>query len=117
MPYSRLVFAAIFLIAGPLHFVFTPVYLRIMPPWLPAPRFLVQLSGVCEFLGGLGLLYPPSRRFAAWGLIALLIAVEPANIQMALDHDRWRNIPEWALWLRVPLQLPLIYWAWLNTRS
>ena len=116
MPLARILFAVIFLIAGPLHFVYTPVYERIIPPWLPAPRLLVQLSGIFEFLGGLGLLYPPTRRFAAWGLFALLIAVEPANIQMALDHLRWRTIPEWALWLRVPLQLPLLYWAWLLTR-
>ena len=116
MPYACILFAAIFILAGPLHFFFTDTYVRAMPPYLPAPRFLVQLSGVFEVLGGLGILYPPTRRFAAWGLVALLIAVEPANLQMALDHARWRTIPEWALWLRVPLQLPLIYWAWLYTR-
>ena len=116
MPYARILLAAIFIIAGPLHFLKTGMYMQAMPPYLPAPRFLVQLSGIFEFLGGIGLLYPPTRRFAAWGLVALLIAVEPANIQMALDHERWRSIPDWALWLRVPLQLPLIWWAWLNTR-
>ncbi len=116
MPIARILFALIFLVAGPLHFVYTPVYMRTMPAYLPAPRLLVQVSGVFEFLGGLGLLYPPTRRFAAWGLVALLIAVEPANVQMALDHARWRSLPEWALWLRVPLQLPLIWWAWLYTR-
>jgi uncharacterized membrane protein len=112
----RLILALIFLLAGPLHFILTATYVRIMPPWLPAHTFLVQLSGICEFLGGLGLLVPQTRRFAAWGLVALLIAVSPANIQMALDHAQWPHVPEWALWLRVPLQLPLIYWTWRYTR-
>lgn len=116
MAYGRILLAAMFVVAGILHFVLTPLYVRIMPPYLPAGRLLVQVSGVFEVLGGLGLLYPPTRRFAAWGLVALLVAVEPANVQMALDHARWRAIPEWALWLRVPLQLPLIWWAWIYTR-
>ena len=116
MVFGRVLFALIFMVAGVLHFVFTPMYMRVMPPYLPAPRLLVQISGVFEFLGGLGLLYPPTRRFAAWGLVALLVAVEPANVQMALDHARWKNIPEWALWVRVPLQVPLIWWAWMIAR-
>ena len=116
MGIARALFAVVFVVAGCLHFVFTPVYVRAMPPYLPEGRLLVQISGVFEVLGGLGLLYPPTRRFAAWGLVALLIAVEPANVQMALDHARWKSIPEWALWLRVPLQLPLIWWAWIYTR-
>ena len=117
MGFARILFAAIFIIAGPLHFVYTPIYMRAMPPYLPAHRLLVLVSGVFEFLGGVGLLYPPTRRYAAWGLVALLIAVEPANLQMAVDHARWRSFPEWALWLRVPLQLPLIWWAWLCGRG
>lgn len=116
MKAGLILFAAIFIVAGPLHFIFTPTYLRAMPPYLPWPRFLVQLSGVFEVLGGLGLLYGPTRRFSAWGLFALLIAVEPANLQMALDHAQWRGIPAWALWLRLPLQLPLLWWAWIYTR-
>ena len=115
MPIARLILAAIFVVAGILHFVFTPVYLRIMPPYLPSPRLLVQISGICEILGGLGLLLPATQRFAAWGLVALLLAVMPANIQMALNHASWPTIPEWALWARLPMQLPLIWWAWLYT--
>ena len=91
-----------------------------MPTYLPSPRFLVLLSGVFEILGGIGLVVPgmPSvQRLAAWGLVALLIAVSPANVQMALDHARWPGIPEWLLWLRVPLQVPLIWWAWMYTRT
>ncbi len=113
---ARAVLAALFVMAGVLHFCFTPAYMRIMPPYLPSPRLLVEISGVCEVLGGLGLLLPRTRRIAAWGLIALLIAVMPANVQMALDHAKWRTMPEWALWARVPMQLPLIFWCWVYAR-
>jgi uncharacterized membrane protein len=113
---ARAILAILFVVAGTLHFVFTPAYLKIMPPWLPSPVLLVQISGVCEMLGGIGLLAPGTRRAAAWGLILLLVAVLPANIQMALDHAKWPAIPVWALWARVPLQVPLIWWAWMYTR-
>lgn len=113
----RILLATIFLIAGVLHFVFTPVYVGIMPAYLPAPKLLVQISGAFEILGGLGLLIPITRPAAAWGLVALLIAVMPANINMALHPQPWSAIHAWLLWLRVPLQLPLIYWAWLYTRT
>ena len=120
MTAARMVLAALFVVAGVLHFLFTPVYLRIMPGYLPSPRTLVLASGFFEILGGVGLVFPgvPAvRQAAAWGLIALLLAVTPANVQMALDHARWSAIPEWLLWLRIPLQLPLIWWAWLYTRG
>ena len=117
MTLGRLVFAFIFIVAGALHFILTATYVRIMPPYLPAHTLLVQISGVCEILGGIGLLVPATRVFAAWGIIALLVAVMPANIQMAVDHAHWPKIPEWALWARLPLQLPLIAWAWLYTRQ
>jgi uncharacterized membrane protein len=101
---------------GILHFCFIPLYVRIVPPCLPEPRLLVLISGAAQVLGGVGLLVPATRRAAAWGLVVLLIAVLPANIRMAVDHERWRSIPEWTLWLRVPLQLPLIWWAWVYTQ-
>lgn len=112
---GRIIFAVGFVIAGLLHFVLTPVYVGIMPPYLPEPRLLVQFSGLCEILGGLGLLEPRTRVVAAWGLVALLVAVTPANLNMALHPEQWPRIPTWILWLRVPLQLPLIAWAWLYT--
>ncbi|SNS22336.1 Uncharacterized membrane protein [Granulicella rosea] len=113
---ARLLYAAIFIVAGILHFVFTPIYMKIMPPYLSDPRLLVQISGVAEIAGGVGLLYPPTRMAAAWGIIALLLCVMPANIQMALDHASWAQIPQWALWARLPLQVPLVWWAWVYTR-
>lgn len=76
-------------------------------------------SGVAEMLGGLGLILPVTRRAAAWGLIALLVAVFPANLNMAVNHLPLgtSSVPAWALWARLPLQLVLIAWAWWFTRA
>jgi uncharacterized membrane protein len=111
--------AIIMIIAGSLHFAIPDPYLKIMPSYLPWHLPLVYISGAAEALGGIGLLVPMTRHAAAWGLVVLLIAVLPANIYMATAH---LDIPgimgqSWAQWLRVPLQLPLIYWASLYTRG
>ncbi len=116
MNLARSLLATLFVIAGILHFAITPVYTQIMPSFLPAPRLLVQISGLAEILGGLGLLIPALRPAAAWGLIALLIAVLPANLHMALHPAQFPRIPPALLWLRLPLQLPLLWWASLYTR-
>lgn len=117
MKAGRWALGILFVGAGSMHFVATAVYMRIMPPMLPEPRLLVQMSGVAEMLGGVGVLLPQTRRAAAWGLVALLVAVLPANVWMAVDHARWPGIPEWLLWARLPLQVPLIVWAWSCTRD
>ncbi|MDQ6701554.1 MAG: DoxX family protein [Acidobacteriota bacterium] len=100
--------ALLFTAAGVLHFLLTDQYARVMPPYLPAPRFLVFVSGAAEIAGGLGMLLPITRQAAAWGLIALLIAVFPANIYMAQAH---LVTPQWALWARLPLQVLLVWWV------
>lgn len=74
-----------YVLAGTLHFIQPEAYLRIMPTYIPAHLFMVRASGICEILGGAGLLVPQTRRAAAWGLVALLIAVFPANIYMATN--------------------------------
>lgn len=114
---GRLLLSILFVAAGILHFVATPAYVRIMPPSLPYPVLLVQISGGFEILGGFGLLLSATRTAAAWGIVALLIAVLPANIHMAFDHAAWPHIPQWLLWARLPLQLPLVAWSWLYTRK
>ena len=114
---ARYLMAALYIVAGSLHFIRPAVYEKIVPASLPAPHLLVQISGAAEILGGLGLLMPVTQTAAAWGLIALLLAVFPANLTMVTDHARFPTIPLWAAWLRLPLQLPLIYWAWLYTRK
>jgi uncharacterized membrane protein len=108
------VIAALFVAAGVLHFVIPGSYEAIVPPYLPARRFLVYLSGACELAGGAGLLVPRTRRLSALGLIALLAAVFPANVQM-LANAVAAGKPQWQvvlLWLRLPLQLGLMYLVW-----
>jgi uncharacterized membrane protein len=115
---SRLLLAGIFVFAGMMHFIIPASYVSIMPPWLPWHRGLVYLSGVLEIAGGVGLLVPRTRRAAGIGLILLLIAVWPANLQMVLNA-RAVGVPSWheaLLWLRLPLQLLLMVWAWRAAR-
>ncbi len=113
---GRRIFAGLFLIAGSFHLIVPQFYVRIMPPYLPWHLGLVYLSGVCEMLGGAGILLRQTRQAAGWGLVALLIAVMPANVYMATHPASFSGIPAWALWLRLPLQLPLIILAWSFTR-
>lgn len=112
----RLLAALFFIAAGIGHFVIPSFYLAMMPPWLPAHQFLVQLSGVAEIAGGAGLLVPRLRRAAGIGLILLLIAVFPANIQMLLNA-RAAGTPQLALWIRLPFQILFIWWVWAVSRA
>jgi uncharacterized membrane protein len=111
---SRLAIAALFVAAGALHFVIPRSYAAIVPPAFPAPLLLVYVSGVCEVLGGAGVLIPRTRRWAAIGLVALLAAVFPANVQMLLNAVA-AGKPAWQIVLltqRLPLQLVLMYFVW-----
>jgi len=106
---ARAGLAAVFVGAGVLHFVRPEPFVRIVPPGLPAPEALVFWSGVVEVAGGVGLLVPRARRAAGLGLAALLVAVFPANVHMALAPETaGQGIPAWALWARLPLQPALI---------
>ena len=104
--------ALIFGAAGTAHLVWPAAFARIVPPYLPAPRTLVYVSGVAELLGALGLLVPGLRGYAGWGLILLLLAVLPANVHMALHPTDFERLPAWALHLRLPLQFVLIGWIY-----
>jgi uncharacterized membrane protein len=114
------VIAAIFYtIAGTLHFLKPAMYMKIMPPYVPWHLAMVYLSGAAEILGGLGLLIPRVRRSAALGLVALLIAVFPANIHMATNpiEAGASALPTWALRGRLALQPILIWWVLWSTKS
>ena len=109
-----LVLASIFYIfAGSLHFIRPEFYLKIMPPYIPWHLGMVYVSGFFEILGGLGLLIPRTRRAAAWGLVALLIAVFPANLYMATNpvETGAASLAPILRWGRLPLQLPLVAWV------
>ncbi|QNF31579.1 DoxX family protein [Adhaeribacter swui] len=113
---SLYIMALIYVGAGILHFLRPGMYMGIMPPWLPAHKFLVLASGACEILFGLLLLPAGTRPVAAWLIIALLIAVFPANVQMALQFTEQHRPGWWLTWLRLPLQGVLIWWAYTFTR-
>ena len=112
--------AAFYVLAGLNHFRDPGFYLPMMPPFLPWHRELVWASGVAELGLGLALLVPGLRRWAAWGVIALLVAIFPANLHVALENvpigGRAEGLGVWN-WVRLPFQLVLIAWAWLYTRD
>lgn len=109
---SLLLLSVLFVLAGLNHFLHPATYVAIIPPYLPFPEALNVISGAAEIAGGIGILIPWLRRAAAWGLIALLLAVFPANIHMALHGLAGVAIPAWLLWARLPLQFVLIAWVY-----
>lgn len=108
--------AVVYIAAGVNHFLHPRFYLKIMPPWVPYHKPVVVVSGVCEIVFALLLLPVATRAVGAWCLIALLIAVFPANVQMAISFYRRHNPYLWAAIARLPLQALLVWWAWLYTR-
>ncbi|HEU0177090.1 MAG TPA: MauE/DoxX family redox-associated membrane protein [Blastocatellia bacterium] len=112
----KYLFAACFIFAGFNHFRDPGFYLGIMPPYLPWPSALHLIAGFFEFVFGAMLLIPRYQKLAAWGLVALLLAVYPANIHMAVHHDLYQ-LPMIFHWIRLPLQFVLIAWAWWFTKA
>ena len=109
--------ALAYLAAGIYHFVAPGFYKKIMPAYLPYHMELIYVSGVFEILLGLLLLPASTRVYAAWGVIALLIAIFPANIQMAVTFYQRKNPYLWIAILRLPLQFLLIWWAYIYTKQ
>ena len=107
--------AAIYVLAGLNHFRVPRLYLHIIPPAFPSPKVLNIVSGLAEFILGVALCIAALSSWAAWGIIALLIAIFPANIYMYSNDRAAFGISKWILLLRLPLQLVLIAWAYLYT--
>ena len=115
---SQALLAGFFIVAGALHLSHPRRYEEIVPPRLPWRRGLVYVSGAAEIAGGAAVLVPPLRPWAGPWLVSLLAAVFPANVHMAFNPDEpaWRRVPRALLWLRLPLQPLLGWWAWRSTR-
>lgn len=114
--------AGFFAFAGTMHFVIPRSYEAMMPPSLPRHREAVVVSGLAEIAGGAAVLRPSTRRFARWWLLALLVAVFPANVHMAVNPEQvegldLNRVPRWALWARLPLQPLAMLWVWRATRD
>ncbi len=112
---SLILMALFYTAAGINHFANTQFYLRMMPPYLPLHLELVYLSGAVEICLGIALLIRRCRQMAAWGIIALLVAIYPANIHMALNAHLFPEFSSLGLYLRLPVQLLFIAWAYWHT--
>ena len=108
--------SAFFIYFGVDHFINPDFYLSIMPPSFPLHEEAVYISGFFEIAGGIGVLIPRFRKIAGWGLVALLIAVYPANIYMAISPEAFPDIPIEILYFRLVLQFLFFYWAYSVTR-
>ena len=122
MSRSQKALAGFFSFAGVMHFVIPRSYESIMPPSLPRHREAVVVSGIAEIAGGVAVLVPSTRRFARWWLLALLLAVFPANVHMTVNPEQvegldLNRVPRWALWARLPLQPLAMLWVWRATRD
>jgi uncharacterized membrane protein len=123
MRLSRAALAAFFAFAGTMHFLRPRFYEAMVPPsLLPRKREVVAVSGVAEIAGAAMVLHPASQRLGRWWLLALLVAVFPANVHMAINPEQapgldLRKIPRWALWARLPLQPLAMLWVWKATQK
>ena len=122
MSRSRAVLAAFFAFAGTMHFARPRLFEAIVPPPLAGRRRqVVAISGAAELAGAAAVLHPASRRAGRWWLLALLVAVFPANVHMAVSPEQVKGLdlkkmPRWALWARLPLQPLCMLWVWRATR-
>jgi uncharacterized membrane protein len=107
-----------FVIASVPHFTSPARYLPMMPPFVPSPLTMIYVSGAAELLGGIGLLIPRTARLAAWLLAALLVAIFPANIYVAISGVNAAGLPSspWYTWSRLPFQLVFVWWVLVSVR-
>lgn len=108
--------AAIYILLGINHFRNQESYMAVMPDFVPAHALMVQLSGVAEIVLGALLLFPRTRSFAAWGIIAMLGVFMLVHVDWALRPHLYPAWPYWLVILRIPIQFVLILWAWWYTR-
>jgi uncharacterized membrane protein len=106
-----------YILAGINHFISPDFYTKMMPSYLPLHLELVFISGVIEMHLGIALLFQQTRIYAAWGIIFLLIAVFPANINMAIHAEEQFDFSKTALYIRLPIQFLLMAWAWIYTKK
>ena len=104
-------------LAGANHFRMPRAYEAIMPDYLPAHRELVAASGIAETAAAVATMHPRTRRAGGVLGIATLLAIFPANVHMAVHAERYRRIPRWALWLRLPIQGAIIAQVWRASRD
>tara|TARA_B100001179_G_scaffold229320_1_gene214837 strand:- start:3841 stop:4191 length:351 start_codon:yes stop_codon:yes gene_type:complete len=114
-PWHQYLLALLLIIAGVMHFVKPKMYERIIPPYIPSPKAMVQLSGFAEMILGLALLNADSQSWAAWGIILMLLIFLTVHVYMLQNKKASLRLPRWVLIIRIPLQFLLMYWAYLYT--
>jgi uncharacterized membrane protein len=115
LPWHQYLMAVLFILAGVNHFRKPKMYERIMPPYIPAHKNMVVLSGLTEMILGMMLLIPENQPIAAWGIILMLLIFFTVHIHMLQDERAAMKLPKWVLILRIPLQFGLIWWAYQYT--
>ncbi len=113
LPWHQYLLGTLFVLAGFMHFQKPKMYLKIMPPYIPAHKTMVLLSGILEMILGFMILNPPTQQIAGWGIIILMILFLPVHIYMLQEKKASLKLPKWALVLRIPLQFLIMYWAYL----
>jgi uncharacterized membrane protein len=115
LPWHQYLMGVLLVLAGMNHFRKPKLYMRIMPPYIPAHSTMVMISGLVEMVLGFALMNKNSQVGAAWAIIAMLIVFIPVHIYMLQNEKAAMNLPKWVLMLRLPLQFGLMYWAFLYT--
>lgn len=115
LPWHQYLIGILFVLAGMNHFRKPKIYERIMPPYIPAHSSMVMLSGIAEMILGFMIMNKNSQTAAAWGIIIMLLVFIPVHIYMLQNEEATIKLPKWALIIRLPLQLGLIFWAYLYT--
>jgi len=112
LPWHQYVLGILFATAGVSHFSKSKMYERIIPPYIPGHKTVVLLSGIIEMVLGFMLLNPETQSQAGWGIIGILFLFFPVHIYMLQNERAALKLPKWVLWIRIPLQFALIYWAY-----
>ena len=112
MPYHFYIMAVMYILTGLMHFIKPKVYIPIMPGYTPAKKAMIFWSGIAEVALGVGLLFSQTRVIAIWGVILILIIFFTVHIDMLTNENIKGKIPVWFIWLRLPMQFGLIYWAY-----
>lgn len=112
MSWHLYLMALLYILAGGMHFLNPRMYLRIMPPYIPAPKVMVAVSGLAEITLGVALFFEATKDMALYGLLLMLIVFLPVHVHMLMNKKAASGLPAWALLLRIPLQFGLMYWAY-----
>lgn len=112
LPWHLYLMAGIYFLAGLNHFRNPKLYIKIIPSYFPNPSLLNKISGLAEIILAIALCFTATTKYAALGVILLLIAIFPTHIFMLLNKEASMGLPKWALLLRIPLQILLIFWAY-----